>query len=103
MRINNERDIQFAALWITACINLHAFAMDHEDDIYTTRDIFYKKGLKIARKERRAKAARERRRLEEDYEADNEGEEDDEVELLEGKLKREQLKKDLFIYLDDVQ
>lgn len=70
--------------------------------MYVTQDAFYKKGLKIARKERRNKAARERRRLEEDYEADDEGEEDDDVELLEGKLKREQLKKDLFIYLDDL-
>ena len=100
MCINNENDIQFAALWITACINLHAFAMDHEDNTYMTRDVFYKKGLKIARKEHRAKAARERRQLQEGNEADNKGHDDDDVGLLEGKLKREQLKKDLFIYLD---
>jgi hypothetical protein len=101
VHINNEKDIQFAALWITACINLHSFAMDNENDMYVTRDVFYQKGLKIARKERRAKTARKRRRLEEEYEADNE--EDEDVEFLEGKLKREQLKKDLFIYLDDAQ
>jgi hypothetical protein len=98
VHINNKKDIQFAALWITACINLHAFAMDHEVDMYVTRDVFYQNGLKIARKEHRAKAARERRRLEEEYDAGNE--EDENMELLEGKL---QLKEDLFIYLDDAQ
>jgi hypothetical protein len=89
VRINNENNIQFAALWITACINLHAFAMDHEDDAYVTRDVFYKKGLKIARKERRAKAARERRQLREGNEADDEEDngDDNDVGLREGKLK----------------
>ena len=90
MHINNKNDIQFAALWITACINLHAFAVDHEDDTYMMRDVFYKKGLKIARKECKTKAARERRQLWEGYEADNDGEDkdkDDDVGLLEGKLK----------------
>ena len=54
------------------------------------RDVFYKKGLKIARKECKTKVARERRQLWEGYEADNEGEDkdkDDDVGLLEGKLK----------------
>ena len=74
--------------------------MDHEDNTYMTRDVFYKKGLKIARKEHRAKAARERRQLREGNEVDNEGDDVDDVGLLEGKLKHEQLKKDLFIYLD---
>ena len=60
-----------------------------------TRDVFFKKGLNIARKERRAKAARERRQLLEGNEADNKGDEDDDVGLLEDKLKHEQLKEDL--------
>ena len=62
-----------------------------------------KKRLKIARKEHRAKAARERRQLLEGNEADNKGDEDDDVGLLEDKLKHEQLKEDLFIYLDGEQ
>ena len=41
----------------------------------------YKKGLKIAKKEHRAKAARERRQLWEGNEADNEGGDDDDVTL----------------------
>jgi hypothetical protein len=59
---------------------------------------------KVAQPQRRAKAARERRQLREGNEADDEGgDDDDDVGLLEGKLKREQLKKDLFVYLDGEQ
>jgi hypothetical protein len=101
IRINNENDIQYAALWVTACINLHAFAMDHEDDIFLTRDTFYNKGLKLMRKEKRKQRARERRLAQEGNEADDELEDDDdEVALLKGRLKREQLKRGLFEYLD---
>ncbi|KAJ7698835.1 hypothetical protein B0H14DRAFT_2219712, partial [Mycena olivaceomarginata] len=29
--INNNKGIQYASLWIMACINLHAFAIRHEN------------------------------------------------------------------------
>jgi hypothetical protein len=38
---------------VTACIHLHTFALDHEDMQFVNRDTFYKKGWKIAKKERR--------------------------------------------------
>ena len=99
--INNENDIQYATLWVTACINLHAFAMDHEDNIYSTRDSFYNKGLKLMRKEKWKQWARECRLAREGNKADDELEDDDdEVALLEGRLKCEQLKRGLFEYLD---
>jgi hypothetical protein len=100
VRINNEPSLQFASLWITACIHLHAFAMDHEDARFITKNRFYRLGQKIIRKERRElrewNEARERdaMQIEEDME------ERGEIELLEGKLKREKLKKELFAYLD---
>jgi len=53
------------------------------------------------RKEKRKQRARERRLAREGNEADDELEDDDdEVALLEGRLKREQLKSVLFEYLD---
>jgi hypothetical protein len=75
--------------------------MDHEDETYFTRDAFYNKGLKLMRKEKRKQRAREHRMAQEGNEADDELEDDnDEVALLEGRLKREQLKRGLFEYLD---
>ncbi|KAF8239431.1 hypothetical protein L208DRAFT_1067682, partial [Tricholoma matsutake] len=53
VQINNEENLQFTSLWITACIHLHAFAMDHEDAQFVTKDWFYKAGHKIMRKEKK--------------------------------------------------
>ena len=100
IRINDEKGLQYAALWVTACIHLHAFALDHEDMQFVNRDTFYKKGRKIAKKERREytewRAEQELAALEGEINAGGRGE----IELLEGKLKREELKKELLAYLD---
>jgi len=37
--------MQYAALWVTACIMVHSFAMDHEDGSNFAMDDFYIKGL----------------------------------------------------------
>ncbi|KAF8230066.1 hypothetical protein L208DRAFT_1283603, partial [Tricholoma matsutake] len=50
--INDEKGLQYAALWVTACIHLHAFALNHKDMQFVNRDTFYKKGQRIAKKER---------------------------------------------------
>jgi hypothetical protein len=52
VHINDEDSLQFASLWITACIHLHTFAMDHEDAQFVTRDRFYKLGWKIMKREK---------------------------------------------------
>jgi DDE superfamily endonuclease len=100
IRINDEKGLQYAALWVTACIHLHAFAIDHEDMQFVNRDLFYRKGRKIARKERREyaewRAEQELAALEDEMNAEERGE----IELLEGKIKREELKKELLAYLD---
>ena len=75
--------------------------MDHEDSQFVTRDRFYKTGLRLMKKEkwelREWNAARE----EEALRSEREREERVDVELLEGRLKREVLKKAIFTYLDD--
>lgn len=79
--------MQFASLWITACIHLHTFAIDHEDAKFITRDRFYRLGQKIIRKEgqewREWIEEREREAEQIEHDIDVQGE----IELLEGKLK----------------
>ena len=56
--INTEKDMQYVALWVTACIALHSFAMDHEDDgSQVAADDFYVQGLKIIEGEKTAEEA----------------------------------------------
>jgi hypothetical protein len=73
--------------------------MDHEDGQDLSKDKFYRKGRKIVMKERQAMQAwqemRERRAAEEEDQRNR----NRDVELLQGKLKREELKRDLFAYL----
>jgi len=97
----NNKERQFASLWITACIHLHAFAMDHEDAWFVTKDKFYKVGRKIMRKEKRELREWNAAREEEALQSEQEREEGADIELLEGKLKCELLKKALFMYLDN--
>ena len=101
--INNEKSIQYATLWITTCIHLHMFAMDHEDGTFISRDRFLKQGLKIMRQE---KAMREEWETEQAANADIleiEREVSQDIGLLEGKLKREELKEELFTYLNSLE
>jgi len=74
--------------------------MDHKDAQFVTRDRFYKLGRKIMKREKRElrewNEAREDKALQSEWEREEQGE----IELLEGKLKREELKKALFTYLN---
>jgi hypothetical protein len=72
IHINDEKGLQYAALWVTTCIHFHAFALDHEDMQFVNRDAFYKKGQKIVKKERQEYA---------EWRAEQE------LALLEGKIK----------------
>jgi DDE superfamily endonuclease len=100
LRIDNEKDLRYATLWITTCIHLHAFAMDHEDGKLISTDAFFLEGQRIIAKDRADNrnilAAREEAAAQEEEELDDEND----IELLEGKLKREMLKKELFLYLN---
>jgi hypothetical protein len=99
VRINQPTHLQYATLWITTCVLLHAFAMEHEGGIDLSADQFYQKGRELMQCER---AERENRLVERERHATASQEEWEvarDIELLEGKLKREELKKALFSHL----
>ena len=97
--IDGAKGLQYASLWIVACINLHAFAMKHENGNFISADQFLKDG-RVYRKRMSGleKTWREeRQRLADETEVLRN--QDDEIGLLEGKLKREELREELFKYL----
>jgi hypothetical protein len=69
--------------------------MDHEGSVFTTRDQFFREGLKILEQERQELASRG------DKEAEIDDNDDDNDELAQGKLKREHLKGVLFDHLNE--
>jgi len=101
VHLDNEDHIHYATLWIITCIHLHTFALGHQMGINISSDCFFQKGLQIMAEEqvRNAEwmAIREQQASEEDRVRD----EARNVELLEGKLKREEMKLSLFRYLYD--
>ena len=99
VHINQPTHLQYTTLWIKTCVLLHAFAMEHEGGIDLSADQFYQKGWELMQRER---AERENRLVERERDAIANQEEQEvarDIELLEGKLKREELKKALFSYL----
>lgn len=103
-RIDHIRGLHMAIFWVTACIVLHGFAMKHEASPDMTADDFFQDGLQILEEEHSEHARR-------DWTGDahmNEGvgeqhsiQANHDIQLLEGRLKREELKKALFRYLDN--
>jgi hypothetical protein len=97
--IKGQKGLQYATLWIIACINIHVFALHHERLGNIQRDSFYAKGKKYQKKarklERRWQRERRRRAAQEENELDTQ----EDVDLLEGKIKREELKEELLVYL----
>jgi hypothetical protein len=73
--------------------------MEHEGGIDMTRDKFFKKGIKIMQKEKETKEREEREEAED--RAEEMATDDETIDLLHGKIKREELKKVLFMYLED--
>ena len=99
LRIDDEDNHMFATLWIASCIHLHNFAIGHERKDNPEADSFYIEGQRYLEKERQQESLwreKQRARLHEE-EAHYEPAEN--VELLEGKIRREELKKALFEYL----
>jgi len=70
--------------------------MEHEGGIDFSTDQFYRKGQELMRRER---VERERGVMEQDVYSAEEGEAAHDIELIEGRLKREELKKALFSHL----
>lgn len=101
IQINESAHLHFASLWITTCIILHCFAMQYERGEDIQSDQFYLDGIRIMQEEATKRAAR--KAAEEEHAADMERvrEADRDIELLEGRIKREDLKKELFAYLNE--
>lgn len=78
------------------------FAMDHEDGTFVSGNAFLTQGLRIMRKEREMQREWDAERDEQAAAMEAEREESHDISLLEGKLKREELKNELFTYLNNV-
>jgi hypothetical protein len=101
LRIDDPDAHKFATLWIASCIHLHNFAIGHEEKENPEADVFYIEGHRyLARQREEEDRWREERRVQlQEEEADYDLVEN--VELLEGKIKREELKKALLNYLEN--
>lgn len=98
--IKGERGIQYATLWIITCIHLHAFAMRHERGEDLSRDKFFRRGRRYQKKQRHIERRWRRDRQENMTNIEDGLDVDDDVELLQGKIKRETLKEELFKYMN---
>jgi hypothetical protein len=98
--INGEKGLQYASLWIVACINLHAFAMRHEDGEFTSKDAFFKDGKSYQKDQKKVEKKWRQKRQEVADELEERRDADDDIGLLEGRLKREQLRAALFDHID---
>jgi Arc/MetJ-type ribon-helix-helix transcriptional regulator len=79
------------------------FAMDHEDGIFVSRDRFLRRGLKIMRQEKAAQEEWEAEWAAHAEILESEREVSQDIGLLEGKVKREELKEELFTYLNSLE
>ncbi|KAJ8580320.1 hypothetical protein M405DRAFT_834491 [Rhizopogon salebrosus TDB-379] len=85
VRLDNEDHVQYASLWIVTCIHLHAFTLGHQKGILAEE----------AQRDAELQEAMEQR-----VNLEEQGKEESwDITLLEGKLKREELKKSLFEYI----
>lgn len=57
LHIDSGEDLQFACLWVHACIVAHLFAMDFDKSTNVEDDAFFSNGLAIACQERKASVA----------------------------------------------
>jgi hypothetical protein len=94
IRINRRRHIRFAALWITTCIILHSFAMDHEFGVPVEQDEFFIEGMKIIEAERAQRVARKERQ--DQATSDRQTSRRREQELAAARGRRSELKRQLF-------
>ncbi|CAA7264516.1 unnamed protein product [Cyclocybe aegerita] len=97
--INNSAGLQYATLWIIACIHLHAFAMKHEAGQDMSSDKFYRQGKKYQRKQQHLERCWRQERRNRNAEEENQLDQVNDIGLLEGKLKRVELKESILEYL----
>lgn len=101
LEINSQKHLRFATYWVIATIAIHNFAIQHEAGEDFSIDEFFRTGMRELQEDREHFAAEARLAEEEATAEDNARAALREVELLYAKLKREELKKELFNYLND--
>lgn len=101
IQINERAHLKFATLWITACICVHNFAIEHEAGVDVTSDEFFIEGIRIMEMERAKRMEREQEREDVSIGEERRRARAHDEGLRRGKEKREELKRQLFNYLDD--
>ncbi|KIK75198.1 hypothetical protein PAXRUDRAFT_173491 [Paxillus rubicundulus Ve08.2h10] len=99
VRLDSEDHIQYATLCIITCIHLHSFALGHQTGINISSDHFFQKGLQIMAEEQERNAEWVAIREQQANEEERARDEARNVELLRGRIKREEMKLSLFRYL----
>ena len=99
VRLDSEEHIQYACIWIIACVHLHSFTLAHQKDINISADDFFQNGQKIIDEDRRryTELRRVRETLAMEVERAQQAARD--IELMRGKVRREELKLELFRHL----
>jgi hypothetical protein len=92
LHVDDQKGLAFTTLWVMSCIHLHNFAIMHEQSGDVQADTFFIKGQRIIEQERQLwetwGGLRRQQLAEEELEYDDE----ENIQLLEGKLKWEKLK-----------
>ncbi|KAF8573639.1 hypothetical protein K439DRAFT_1649956 [Ramaria rubella] len=95
LHIDNPTHIQFTVIWVTTCIVLHNSALLHEAKESAGVDVelneFFREGLELLEDEQRDREARDGMVDEEEATV---------VQLIQGRLRHENLKQQLFDHLD---
>ena len=98
LRIDHQGAKELTSLWIMTCIHLHNFAIGHERWSNVEADYFFVEGERLMLKERQERLEWEERRARAlaAQEAAYQDGSDEAMDLLAGRIKREQLKHRLF-------
>jgi len=101
LQIDDPDAHKFATLWIASCIHLHNFAIGHEGKENPEAVTFYIEGHRHLEKERHEENRWHEEQRVQLQEEEAEYDVVESVKLLEGKIRREELKKALFNYLEN--
>jgi uridine phosphorylase len=85
---------------VSACVCLHAFAINYEDGQFYSQDQFYKDGQAHMKEQKNKEQQWHHHKQRNNAQEEDRREEAQELELLEGKIKRKELKEQLFEYLN---
>lgn len=75
--------------------------MNHEDGQDMSKDKFYQDGIKYQRKHKKEEQKWQREQRQKAAREEEECDKDDDTDLLDGQIKWEELKKELFKYMND--